>query len=62
MRVQSKAKVELRDAGVDQSPHCYKRLNEVLAGQRSSVKILHTLTPVGVAMTGADEFDPTRTD
>jgi tRNA-splicing ligase RtcB len=54
----SAAKVELRGAGVDESPHCYKRLNEVLAAHRNSVKILHTLIPVGVAMAGADEFDP----
>jgi tRNA-splicing ligase RtcB (3'-phosphate/5'-hydroxy nucleic acid ligase) len=54
----AEAKVELRGAGVDESPHCYKRLNEVLAAHEASVKILHTLTPVGVAMAGANEFDP----
>ena len=52
------AKVELRGAGVDESPHCYKRLNEVLAAHDASVRVLHTLTPVGVAMAGANEFDP----
>jgi tRNA-splicing ligase RtcB len=52
------ARVELRGAGVDESPHCYKRLHEVLAAHSSTVRILHTLTPVGVAMAGADEFDP----
>lgn len=56
----SEARVELRGAGVDESPHCYKRLNEVLDAHSSSVRILHTLTPVGVAMAGADEFDPYR--
>jgi tRNA-splicing ligase RtcB len=54
----SAANVELRGAGVDESPHCYKRLDEVLAAHRDSVRILHILTPVGVAMAGADEFDP----
>lgn len=54
----SEARVELRGAGVDESPHCYKRLNEVLAAHDSTVRILHTLTPVGVAMAGANEFDP----
>lgn len=54
----AETKVELRGAGVDESPHCYKRLDEVLAAQGDSVRILHTLTPVGVAMAGADEFDP----
>jgi tRNA-splicing ligase RtcB (3'-phosphate/5'-hydroxy nucleic acid ligase) len=54
----SEARVELRGAGVDESPHCYKRLNEVLAAHNATVRILHTLTPVGVAMAGADELDP----
>jgi len=30
----------------------------VLAAHNPSVRILHTLTPVGVAMAGANEFDP----
>ena len=53
-----RAKVELRGAGLDESPDCYKRLTEVLAEHRSSIRILHTLIPVGVAMAGANEFDP----
>lgn len=54
----SQAGIELRGAGVDESPHCYKRLPEVLAEVADQVKILHRLTPVGVAMAGAHEFDP----
>lgn len=54
----SEAKVELRGAGVDESPHCYKRLPEVLAAHRETTRVLHTLTPVGVAMAGAHEWDP----
>jgi tRNA-splicing ligase RtcB len=54
----SEACVELRGAGVDESPHCYKRLDQVLGAHSSTVRILHTLTPVGVAMAGANEFDP----
>lgn len=54
----SRAGVELRGAGLDESPHCYKRLTEVLAEHGDSIRILHTLTPVGVAMAGANEFDP----
>ena len=53
-----RAGVELRGAGLDESPHCYKRLDEVLAEHGDSIRILHTLTPVGVAMAGANEFDP----
>ena len=54
----SRARVELRGAGLDESPHCYKRLDEVLTEHGDSVRILHRLTPVGVAMAGANEFDP----
>lgn len=50
--------VELRGAGVDESPHCYKRLPEVLAEHKGSIRVLHTLHPLGVAMAGANEFDP----
>lgn len=53
-----RAHVELRGAGVDESPDCYKRLPEVLAEHSNTIRILHTLTPVGVAMAGKDEFDP----
>jgi tRNA-splicing ligase RtcB len=50
--------VELRGAGVDESPHCYKRLPEVLKEHEGTVRVLHTLRPIGVAMAGAGEFDP----
>lgn len=55
-----KAGVELRGAGVDESPHVYKRLPEVLAAHSESIRILHRLTPIGVAMAGANEFDPNK--
>ena len=54
------AGVELRGAGTDESPHCYKRLPQVLEHHSGSIEILHTLKPVGVAMAGEDEFDPFR--
>ncbi len=54
----TRANVELRGGGLDESPDCYKRLNEVLVEHGDSIRILHTLTPIGVAMAGADEFDP----
>ena len=54
----ARAGVELRGAGLDESPHCYKRLPEVLAEHGDSIRILHTLTPIGVVMAGANEFDP----
>jgi len=52
------AGVELRGAGVDESPHCYKRLPEVLAEHKGMIRMLHALKPIGVAMAGAREFDP----
>lgn len=54
------AGVELRGAGTDESPHCYKRLPEVLQHHKGSIRVLHTLTPVGVAMAGENEYDPFR--
>lgn len=53
-----RAGVELRGAGCDESPHCYKRLPEVLAEHAGMIRVLHTLKPIGVAMAGANEFDP----
>ena len=50
--------VELRGAGTDESPQAYKRLPDVLQFHRSSIKVLHTLTPLGVAMAGENEHDP----
>jgi tRNA-splicing ligase RtcB len=52
--------VELRGAGVDESPHVYKRLPDVLAAQGDTIEVLHTLRPLGVAMAGPDTFDPFR--
>lgn len=56
--VQDRAHVELRGAGIDEAPQAYKRLDEVLESHSRSVVILHTLTPIGVAMAGEGEIDP----
>jgi tRNA-splicing ligase RtcB len=53
-----RAGVELRGAGLDESPDCYKRLGDVLNEHGGSIRVLHTLTPIGVAMAGANEHDP----
>jgi tRNA-splicing ligase RtcB len=53
-----RANVELRGGGTDESPHCYKRLPDVLAQHEGTIRILHTLTPLGVAMARAGEYDP----
>ncbi len=48
-------KVELRGADTDESPHCYKRLPEVLKEHSKTIRILHTLKPIGVAMASESE-------
>jgi tRNA-splicing ligase RtcB (3'-phosphate/5'-hydroxy nucleic acid ligase) len=53
-----KANVCLRGGGTDEAPQAYKRLTEVLKHHEGTIKILHTLSPIGVAMAGATEFDP----
>lgn len=50
--------VILRGGGLDESPHVYRRLPEVLAAQKDTIQVLHTLRPLVVVMAGADLFDP----
>lgn len=52
------AGLELRGAGADEAPGCYKPLTEVLAAHAQTLTIKHTLTPIGVAMAGKDVKDP----
>jgi tRNA-splicing ligase RtcB len=52
--------VILRGGGLDESPHVYRRLPEVLAAQGGTIEILHTLRPLVVVMAGANVFDPYR--
>ncbi|MGD0630498.1 MAG: hypothetical protein ABR987_14250 [Terracidiphilus sp.] len=55
-----RAGIELRGGELDESPDCYKRLDQVLSEVSDSVRILHRLTPIGVAMASAKEFDPCK--
>jgi tRNA-splicing ligase RtcB len=50
--------VLLRGGGLDESPHAYRRLPTVLAAQKDTVEVLHTLRPLIVVMAGANQFDP----
>ncbi len=50
--------VILRGGGLDESPHVYRRLPDVLAAQGDTVTVLHTLRPLVVVMAGENEFDP----
>ena len=52
--------VHLRGGGCDESPHCYKRLDEVLEHHASTIRVTHRLRPLGVMMAGGNEFDPYR--
>lgn len=50
--------VVLRGGGLDESPHAYRRLDEVLKDQGDTIEVLHTLRPLVVVMAGANEYDP----
>jgi hypothetical protein len=50
--------VELRGAAADEVHGASRRLNEVLRPDADTIRILHPLEPIGVAMAGADTFDP----
>lgn len=46
--------IELRGAGADEAPLAYKRLDEVLGHHQDTIRIVHQLTPLGVAMAGPE--------
>ena len=50
--------VVLRGGGLDESPHVYRRLPDVLAAQEGTIEVLHTLRPLIVVMAGENELDP----
>ncbi len=50
--------VVLRGGDIDESPMAYRRLPDVLAEHQGSIRVLHTLRPVVVAMAGAGVVDP----
>jgi len=50
--------IELRGGAADEAPDAYKRLDAVLADHGETIRVLHRLTPIGVAMAGPDTFDP----
>ena len=50
--------VILRGGGLDESPHVYRRLPDVLAAQQGTIQVLHTLRPLIVVMAGDDVYDP----
>ena len=50
--------VELRGGDVDEAPQAYRRLPDVLAAHAGTIRVLHTLRPLGVAMAGRNNVDP----
>lgn len=52
------AGIELRGGAADEAPGAYKRLDAVLDAHADTVRILHRLYPVGVAMAAPDTHDP----
>jgi tRNA-splicing ligase RtcB len=50
--------VILRGGGLDEAPHAYRRLPDVLSAQGDTIRVLHTLRPIIVVMAGENEFDP----
>jgi tRNA-splicing ligase RtcB (3'-phosphate/5'-hydroxy nucleic acid ligase) len=50
--------VVLRGGDLDEAPQAYRRLPDVLAAHSGTLRVLHTLRPLGVAMAGRDVLDP----
>ena len=50
--------IVLIGGGADEAPEVYKRLPDVLAAHGGTIRVKHTLRPLGVAMAGRDVHDP----
>jgi len=50
--------VHLRGGDLDEAPQAYRRLTDVLQTHKDTIRVLHTLRPLGVAMAGRDIVDP----
>ena len=50
--------IVLVGGGADEAPEVYKRLPDVLEAHAGSIRVKHTLRPLGVAMAGRDVHDP----
>lgn len=50
--------IVLRGGDLDEAPQAYRRLPDVLAAHAGTIRVLHTLRPLGVAMAGPDMIDP----
>jgi tRNA-splicing ligase RtcB len=50
--------VVLRGGDLDEAPQAYRRLTDVLAAHAGTIRVLHTLRPLGVVMAGRKIVDP----
>jgi tRNA-splicing ligase RtcB len=50
--------IVLVGGGADEAPEVYKRLPNVLSAHGDTIRVKHTLRPLGVAMAGRDVHDP----
>ncbi|OFY72266.1 MAG: RNA-splicing ligase RtcB [Bacteroidetes bacterium RIFCSPLOWO2_12_FULL_37_12] len=50
--------IVLRGGAADEAPEVYKKLDEVLKFHEGTIKILHRLKPIGVAMADDRSYDP----
>ena len=58
MKWVTERRIELRGGDVDEAPQAYRRLTDVLAAHAGTIRVLHTLHPLGVAMAGCGMIDP----
>jgi tRNA-splicing ligase RtcB (3'-phosphate/5'-hydroxy nucleic acid ligase) len=54
----SKTGIALRGGDLDEAPQAYRRLPDVLAAHAGTIRVRHTLRPLGVAMAGPNIVDP----
>ena len=50
--------IVLKGGGADESPQCYKKLDEVIGYMGDTIKVIHRLKPIGVAMADEKIHDP----
>jgi tRNA-splicing ligase RtcB len=50
--------IELRGGGLDESPHVYRNIDDVLTAHAGVIEVETKLFPMGVAMAGDSVIDP----
>ncbi len=57
MKLIAEKGVVLRGGDFDEAPQAYRRLPDVLAAHAGTIRLLHTLRPIGVAGVATGFFD-----